>query len=450
MSAIRLSDLRVCLDGMFPSVIATAAPDGTPNVSVISDARYLDAHHVALSYQFFNKTRANILANPKASLQVTDPNTGSRYHLAMRYLRTETSGPLFEAMKAKLAGIASHVGMGEVFRLRGADVYEVEDIECVVGDVAPRGAGEDLLAGLRAGLPLLRRAEDLEDLLDATLHALALHLGFHHCMILSADSARRRLFTVASHGYPQSGVGSEIAFGEGVIGVAAAERTPVRITHMARDYLYGEVVRRQFAAAHGVPDLERRIPFPGLAESRSQLAVPIVTGECLVGAIYVEGLEDGAITPLDEDACVVLAEQFADCYRCVMHLEAEDEEDEEPPTDWPAQGEPLLVRHDAHDHSVFVDGEYLIKGVAGAILWRILHEYEDTRRVLFTNRELRRDPRLGLPEIADNLEARLVLLQKRLDERRPGLRLQKAGRGRYQLQVLRPIEFDTAERPLDA
>jgi hypothetical protein len=30
------------------------------------------------------------------------------YRLLIRYLRTEISGPLFERMKAKLAGIASH------------------------------------------------------------------------------------------------------------------------------------------------------------------------------------------------------------------------------------------------------------------------------------------------------------------------------------------------------
>ena len=39
-----------------------------------------------------------------------------------------------------------------------------------------------------------------------------------------------------------------------------------------------------------------------------------------------------------------------------------------------AAGQALRVRHFAANNSVFVDDEYLIKGVAGAILWRLLRE----------------------------------------------------------------------------
>jgi hypothetical protein len=81
---------------------ATASPDGTPNVSYISEVHYVDPN-VA---QFFSKTRQNVLENPRATLVVIHPDTGAQYRLAARYLRTEESGPLFECMKAKLAGIA--------------------------------------------------------------------------------------------------------------------------------------------------------------------------------------------------------------------------------------------------------------------------------------------------------------------------------------------------------
>jgi adenylate cyclase len=104
-------------------------------------------------------------------------------------------------------------------------------------------------------------------------------------------------------------------------------------------------------------------------------------------------------------------------------------------------GEALRVRHYRADHSVFLDDQYLIKGVAGAILWTLLSDHASSGRVAFSNRELRLDPRIRLPDVSDNLEARLVLLQRRLAERGACVRLERAGRGQLQLRVGRPLQL---------
>ena len=122
---LTIDSVRECLEGTVPGVIATCSDDGTPNVAYLSQVEYVDGRHVALSFQFFNKTRQNILANASAELLVVHPVSAAMYRIRARYLRTESEGPLFERMKAKLAGIASHTGMAGVFKLRGADVYEV-------------------------------------------------------------------------------------------------------------------------------------------------------------------------------------------------------------------------------------------------------------------------------------------------------------------------------------
>lgn len=432
--SLGLAALRDCLDGAVPSAVATCAADGTPNVSTVSHVQYVDESHVALSYQFFSKTRENVLATRRAVAQLVHPETAACYRLQLEYLRTETEGPLFEKMKARLAGIASHTGMSGVFKLRGSDVYRVERIEQVPGRVLPVEPRPNLLPLLRECAERFSLSGDLGTLLDTALAMLDKVLGIRHAMILMLEGTGRRLFTVASRGYETSGVGSEIAVGCGVIGVAAAQRTPIRITHMSAEYSYGNAVRES-AQREGLQDLiETAIPFPGLADSRSQLAVPIVVGGRVLGVLYVESPQDLRFGYDDEDALVAFAAPLG---LAILYLQQSAESLEEAPAPGkppaPAGGKPVVIRHYAADHSVFIGDDYLIKGVAGAIFAKLARECADKGRTEFTNRELRLDASLGLPELGDNLEARLILLQRRLAERCGFLRIEKTGRGRFRL-----------------
>ena len=111
----------------------------------------------------------------------------------------------------------------------------------------------------------------------------------------------------------------------------------------------------------------------------------------------------------------------------------------------------MHLRHFAANDSVFLDDAYLIKGVAGAILWKLLKDFVQHGRTEFSNRELRLDTSIRLPDVTDNLEARLVLLRRRLAEHGPNLRIEKTGRGRFRLVVLRPVVLDeTPCRPAEA
>jgi hypothetical protein len=55
----KLDGIRECLDGVIPGTIATCAPDGTPNVTFLSQVEYVDGEHVAISYQFFNTSASS-------------------------------------------------------------------------------------------------------------------------------------------------------------------------------------------------------------------------------------------------------------------------------------------------------------------------------------------------------------------------------------------------------
>ncbi len=447
MKAVALGEVRPCLEGAIPAIMATTGADGTPNVAYISQVFYVDEGHVALSFQFFNKTRRNILEHPRATVLLLHPVTAQFYRLHLHYLRTETGGPVFESMKAQLAGIASHSGMASVFVLRGADIYEVLDIERVDGQPLPGAAPRcSLLGALRRGSERLAQATTLDTALEATLQTLERDLDIAHAMVLIIDPATQRLYTVASCGYATSGVGSEIALGDGVIGVAAREGTPVRIVHMTSAYLYSQAVRsgledRGLALSEGT-----EIPYPGLPEPHSQLAVPLRSGDRVLGVLFVESPQDLRFGFEDEDLLVLLAGQLAasiDRLQEAPEPAAGPEPGSIPSAARPPspQGPALQVRYYPVNHSVFINNAYLIKGVAGAILWKLLRDHLRDGRHEFCNRELRLDPQLGLPDVVDNLEARLLLLSRRLQEQCPALRIEKTGRGRFRLHLDRPVEL---------
>ena len=439
--SVTIDSIRDCLEGTVPATVATCAPDGTPNVSQVSQVHYVDGAHVALSFQFFNKTRQNVLANPRAAAAVIDPITAVQYRLALEYLRTETDGPLFERMKAKLAGIASHSGMSGVFRLLGADVYRVLGIERLPGREVQALPRRSLLAALRGSSERLMRCNELGRLLDELLACLDEVFGIDHSMVLVPDGAVERLYTVASRGYAASGVGSEIPIGCGVIGVAARERTPIRISHMASDYAYGEAIRERAREAGMAQLLETAIPFPGLADARSQLAVPVIADGRLLGVLYVESAREMRFGYDDEDALVALATQTGMVARLLQEAAESQEEAPAAARAAPPGGTPVPIRHYAADGSVFIGDDYLIKGVAGAIFCKLLRDYAGAQRTEFSNRELRLDASIRLPDVSDNLEARLILLSRRLAERCEFLRIEKTGRGRFRLVVARPFKL---------
>jgi adenylate cyclase len=437
---LSVDSIRHCLEGAIPGVMATCDAEGTPNAAFLSQVEYVDSQHIALSFQFFNKTRENILLNPRTQLQLIDPRNGALYRLDIEYLRTETSGPLFERMKAKLAGIASHTGMAGIFKLRGSDTYFVHRIEQVPSAAPPvPPLQRSVLAALHVASNRLRSCADLDALLDTTLDALARQFGFEQALILLWDAPAQRLYAVASRGYDRSGVGAEIPIGAGIIGVAAQARTPIRIGHMTSEYTYGRAVRTAAMQA-GLDDLlASEIPLPGLVEPRSQMAVPMLAFDNLLGIIYVESAQDLRFGYDEEDAVVALAAQLA---LSMAHLQLAQDNLPAPAAAPPVAtlaGNPVEVRYYAENSSIFLDGEYLIKGVAGAIFWTLAQDYMQRGRTVFSNRELRLDARIRLPELSDNLEARLILLARRLAERCDYLRIEKCGRGQFHLRVDRPL-----------
>jgi hypothetical protein len=130
MEFTRLPDeLRSVLDNGVPALMVTCSADGIPNATVISQVYYVDATHAALSFQFFSKTIKNVRENPRAWVGLSDLAGYADWTMQLEFERSETEGPIFDAMDMQIEAIASMTGMSGIFKLRAADIYRVVSVE---------------------------------------------------------------------------------------------------------------------------------------------------------------------------------------------------------------------------------------------------------------------------------------------------------------------------------
>ncbi|MFA5120808.1 GAF domain-containing protein [Zavarzinia sp.] len=435
MNGRRLRDLAACFEGVIPSIIATVDGMGVPNVSYLSHVHYLDDGHVALSNQFFSKTAANVRAGGRAALIVVDGRSGEQFLLEIAFVEAKTAGPLFERMALHLEAMSAQQGMAGVMALRSADIYRVLTWEpvpapsSVLWSPAPPGpdAADRLAASTRLAAEIAA-CRDADAMIDRVLQGMADDFGIGHMMVLIPDEDGTRLSVMASRGYDTLGIGAEVALGDGVIGLAAKARLPLRLADISRGRRYAAAVRQETAAE------THSVPYPGLAEPLSQMAIPLLGRGQLLGLVFAESPRRFAFTREDENALALVAGHLAAGLALQEAAAGEAPAPAPAPPPVPAEGR-LRIRYYPFDDSIFLGEDYLVRGIPGRLLHHFLRAHLDEGRTDFTNREIRMDPRLRLPEVKDNLETRLILLRRRLDERAAPIRLSRPGRGQIRLEL---------------
>lgn len=452
--SLGLEQLTPCFQGILPAMFFTCAHDGTPNAAFLSHVDYVDATHVALSFQFFNKSRRNISENPYALVRVIDPDNNQGWALRLKFERSETSGPIFDRVSLRIEAIASYVGLKGIFKLKAADIYLVESVEQVAEEPgreerwSPRGRRPDAVFTMKALQELSARmtsASSLDQLLDSILAGMKEYFGFSHSMILLAGEKPNTLVTIASRGYPNGGAGAEVQFGEGVIGVVAEAQQPIRISGLIRGMLYAAAAKRRAEDRGWRP--QEAVRLPGLENPASQLGVPLVVRGELIGVLCIESETAYRFHEEDKNTIELLGASLAIAIQNMQLKEAGDEPAERaavlapPKTAAMSQQPRRELAYYVTEEVVMLDGDYLIRSLPARILWKLLQAYKRDGRAEFTNRELRLDKSLGLPDFKDNLETRLLLLRRRLDEKTDDIRLVPIGRGRFMLELNCSIEL---------
>lgn len=439
---IKLSDIAACLEGVIPSIIASASADGTPNISYLSHVVMVDDAHIALSNQFFAKTAANIRANPRAELLLVDGGNGAQFRLDVTFAQSVDTGPLFERIARQLLASSAQVGMADVMRLKSADIFRVDAVTEVPSPVdwamTPSRIDAFSLATIARITKSLEMRSDAGDIIDLLLSAIVTELGYDGALVMLGHPQSDMLVTVGSIGYAASGLGSEMQIGAGLIGLAAAHGQTIKVNEMSR-------VRRLGAAIIEASDADenatRTITFPQMPGAQSQIAVPMITQDKMRGVLFVESRRNLAFLAEHEAALEILARQAAAALAlCEMESSESAPAIAGAAAGSASRGRDIQVVHHGFDDSIFIDNNYVIKGVAGRLLAFMLERFIEEGRCDFTNREIRLFDGLRLPDVKDNLETRLLLLQRRLEEKAFPVRLTRSGRGRITLSVSgRPV-----------
>ena len=117
-------------------VLSTATGDGTPNTVPIGAKKIIDAETILISDQYFNKTLANMKANPRVSVMYWEGHEG--YQLKGT-VTIETSGQRYEDTARWIDELGAKFGLP--LKSKDAIIFKIEEIY----DIAPGSdAGKQL------------------------------------------------------------------------------------------------------------------------------------------------------------------------------------------------------------------------------------------------------------------------------------------------------------------
>ena len=86
---------------------------------------------------------------------------------------------------------------------------------------------------------------DSKVIADTMLTSMDDHFDFKHSMILLVDDKKDVLRVIATHGYKDKGVGAEVKFGVGVIGIVAKKKKLMRMANIGTQKQYMEAIKKQ-------------------------------------------------------------------------------------------------------------------------------------------------------------------------------------------------------------
>jgi transcriptional regulator with GAF, ATPase, and Fis domain len=152
---------------------------------------------------------------------------------------------------------------------------------------------------------------DLDEICDVALRTMDELFEFHHAIILLLEPDGASLTVVASRGYESQATGGRVPVGTGVIGMVAQKRRMMHVNNLGQQRAYAAAQRRETIRSARSADLGEVIPVPGLSNAESQIAIPLLIRDQLIGVFSIETPVPRSFGEHERDLVSIVANQIA-------------------------------------------------------------------------------------------------------------------------------------------
>lgn len=151
----------------------------------------------------------------------------------------------------------------------------------------------------------LNKLSSLENKLNTILEILDTNFKLKHTMLLVPANNNTTLQVLASRGFDHSGIGVEIPFNFGVIGVVAKKKKKLRVARLSQYRRYAAVLQKE----EGLSPKDSGLP--SIPNAESQVVLPLIANDELVAVLSSESQNILFFQQSDEDFLMTLSEQIA-------------------------------------------------------------------------------------------------------------------------------------------
>jgi transcriptional regulator with GAF, ATPase, and Fis domain len=152
---------------------------------------------------------------------------------------------------------------------------------------------------------------DLDEIYDIALRTMDELFEFHHSIILLLEQDAQTLTVVASRGYEGQAIGGKVRLGVGVIGIVAQKRKILLLNNLGQSRSYVAAQRRQMIKAGRGGEVGETVAVPGLQNAESQIAIPLLIKDDLIGVFSIESPVQRTFDEHDRELVTIVANQIA-------------------------------------------------------------------------------------------------------------------------------------------